>query len=212
MEFLDVLQTAGTCRFYRSDPVPTEVISRVLDAARFAPSGGNRQPVRFVVVLDAEKRRTLKEWYLPIWNQYVAQVRKRTAHDPARTRLLANADHFAQHLDEVPALIVVCAAMDELFPTDRDLGRLSIVGGASVYPAVQNLLLKAREEGLGTALTTLLCRVEPQVKDLLRIPDGIGTAAVIALGWPAKGFPKRLLRRPLSEIAFGDEYGKSLQR
>ena len=95
-------------------------------------------------------------------------------------RLLANADHFAHHLDEVPVLIVVCAQLSDLMATDRHLDRLSIVGGASVYPSVQNLLLAARAEGLGTALTTLLCALEPQVKGLLEIPDGIATAATVA--------------------------------
>src|SRR5262245_5762697 len=94
--------------------------------------------------------------------------------------------------------------------TDRHLDRLSIVGGASVYPSVQNLLLAARAEGLGTALTTLLCAVEPQVKGLLAIPDGVATAAMVALGYPAKGFPKKLARRPLAEWCFGDTYGAPL--
>jgi nitroreductase len=87
---------------------------------------------------------------------------------------------------------------------------VSIVGGASVYPAVQNVLLKAREEGLGAALTTLLCMVEPQVQRLLNIPDGVATAAMITLGYPAKPFPKRLRRRPLAEVAFADAYGQPL--
>ena len=76
----------------------------------------------------------------------------------------------------------------------------------SIFPSVQNLLLAARSEGLGTALTTLLCAREAEVKALLAIPDGIATAALIPLGWPAKGFPKKLARRPLEDIAFGDEW------
>jgi nitroreductase len=91
--------------------------------------------------------------------------------------------------------------------TDAKLGRLSIVGGASVYPAVQNLMLKARDEGLGSVLTTLLCYVEPQVKQLLAIPERVVTAALLPLGYPARGFPKRLQRRPLADIAFADSYG-----
>jgi nitroreductase len=82
-----------------------------------------------------------------------------------------------------------------------------VVGGCSIYPAAQNLLLKAREEGLGAALTTLLCRFEPQVKELLDIPEGVITAAHIALGWPERPLPRSLNRRPLSEIAFLDTFG-----
>jgi nitroreductase len=210
MTLQEVIETTGTCRFYRRDPVPSDVLARVLDAARFAPSGGNRQPVRFIAVRDAGKKKAMKELYLPIWTNYVARIKEAAPADPARERLMANADHFAQHLDEVPVLLVVCARLGDVLPTDQGLDRLSIVGGASVYPAVQNVLLKARDEGLGTALTTLLCMVEPQVKQLLRIPDDISTAAVIALGYPAKPFPKRLHRRPLAEMAFADEYGQPL--
>jgi nitroreductase len=210
MTLQEVIETTGTCRFYRPDPIPMDVLVRVLHAARFAPSGGNRQPVRFIVVRDAEKKRTLKEWYLPIWNNYAGRIKQAAPPDPVRARLLENADHFAHHLDDVPVLLVVCAVMSDLLPTDQGLGRVSIVGGASVYPAVQNVLLKAREEGLGTALTTLLCMVEPQVQQLLNIPDGVATAAMITLGYPARPFPKRLRRRPLAEVAFADAYGQAL--
>ena len=175
MEFLDVLHTTPTCRYYRPDPVPDDVLRRVLDGARWAPTGGNRQGVRFLVVRDAARRRRLKELYLPLWEQYAE--RSRDVSDVPRPRVLANADHMARHLDEIPALIVVCARLADLLATDRHLDRLTIVGGASVYPAVQNVLLAARAEGLGTALTTLLCAVEPQVKELFGIPEGIATAA-----------------------------------
>ena len=99
---------------------------------------------------------------------------------------------------------------DAIYPTDHQLGRISVVGGCSIYPGVQNLLLKARAEGLGTALTTLLCAYEPQVKALLEIPEGVITAAHIALGWPARPLPTKLSRRPLNEIAFLDTYGRPI--
>jgi nitroreductase len=208
MDFREVIETTPTCRFYRPDAVPDDVLRRVLDAARWAPTGGNRQGVRFVVVRDPARRRQLKDWYLPLWEQYVSRATARAG--APMPRLLANADHFAHHLDEVPVLIVVCAQLSDLLATDRHLDRLSIVGGASVYPSVQNLLLAARAEGLGTALTTLLCAVEPQVKGLLEIPDGIATAAMVTLGYPVRSFPKRLARRPITELCFADVYGAPL--
>ena len=208
MEFLDVLHTTPTCRYYRPDPVPDVVLRRVLDGARWAPTGGNRQGVRFLVVRDAARRRRLKELYLPLWEQYAE--RSRDVSDVPRPRMLANADHMARHLDEIPALIVVCARLADLLATDRHLDRLTIVGGASVYPAVQNVPLAARAEGLGTALTTLLCAVEPQVKELFGIPEGIATAALVALGWPERPFPQKLSRRPLEEICFAEDWGTPL--
>jgi nitroreductase len=210
MEFREVLETTGTCRYYRPDPIPDDVLRRVLDGSRWAPTGGNRQGVRFVAVRDAAKRRQLEDWYLPLWEQYVGRATARPG--APMPRLLADADHMARHLHEVPVLIVVCAQLADLLATDRHLDRLTIVGGASVYPSVQNLLLAARAEGLGTALTTLLCAVEPQVKQLLAIPDGVATAAMIPLGYPAKPFPKRLARRPLDETCFADAWGGALPR
>jgi nitroreductase len=223
MELRDVFTSTGTCRFYTNEPVADALLARVLDAARFAPSGGNRQPVRFVAVREAAKRKCLAELYLPIWEEYVASVRAaRTAvgagagsaakpSEQAAARMVENADHFAHHLHEIPVHLVVCMRLADIYPTDGDLGRPSVVGGASIYPAVQNVLLAARAEGLGTALTTLLCRVEPAVKQLLEIPDTFGTAAMVAMGHPARPFPKALLRRPLAEIAYVDRFGEPLR-
>ncbi len=208
MDFREVIETTGTCRFFRPDPIPDDVLRRVLDATRWAPTGGNRQGVRFVVVRDAAKRRALRDLYLPLWEQYSSRATARPG--APKPKLLENADHMARHLDEVPVLVVVCAQLADLMATDRHLERLTIVGGASVYPSVQNLLLAARAEGLGTALTTLLCAVEPHVTALLAIPDGIATAAMIPMGYPAKGFPKKLGRRPLEASVFGDAYGTPL--
>jgi nitroreductase len=164
--------------------------------------------VRFLIVRDAAKRRALRDLYLPLWEQYASRaVSKPGAPLP---KLLQNADHMARHLDEVPVHVVVCAQIADLMATDRHLERVSVVAGASIYPSVQNLLLAARAEGLGTALTTLLCAVEPKVKELLSIPDGVATAALIPLGYPAKGFPKKLSRRPVDDIAFADTYGAPL--
>ncbi len=211
MELERVLESAGTCRHYRRDPVPREVLRRVLGAARWAPSGGNRQPVRFVVVEQEPAKRALAALYLPRWEAYAGRrLEALKAGGVALPRVLAGADHMARHLAEIPVLVVVCFCAADVFATDAGLGRTSVVGGASVYPAVQNLLLKARDEGLGAALTTLLCPDEEAVKALLAIPGELGTAALIALGWPEHPFPQRLSRRPLDEIAFSERYGQPL--
>jgi nitroreductase len=107
-------------------------------------------------------------------------------------------------------IIVVCAEMSALHPTDRDLDRLSVVGGASIYPMAQNLCLALRDVGVATTITTLLVAYEPQVKDLLGIPDDFVTAAFIVAGYPAEPFPGRLTRKPVEELAFVDSFGHSL--
>lgn len=211
MELLEAMHSTGTCRYYKPDPVPDAVLAPVLDCARWAPSGGNRQPVSLVVVREAATKAALQALYLPFWEGYVAGIEDGTVRLGSRDRrVLDAADHFAHHLAEIPVFVVVCARLADVHPTDTELGRLSIVGGASIYPAVQNLLLGARAAGLGTALTTLLCAVEPQVRNLLGIPGDISTAAMITLGWPARPFPRRLNRRPLREMAFAERYGEPL--
>ncbi len=210
MELQDIIETAGTCRFYRPDPIPDETLAMVLDAARYAPQGGNRQPVRFVVVKDAGKKKQLAELYRVPWKAYVAGIDAGAVNVGAHMQAVRNADYFADHFEDVPAIVVVCAELASLHVTDTELGRTSVVGGCSIYPAVQNLLLKARELGVGAAITTLLCHYEPQVKELLAVPEGMITACHVTLGWPARPFPKKLSRRPLAEMAFLDSYGAPL--
>ena len=106
---------------------------------------------------------------------------------------------------------MVLADIAETHPTDTDLGRLSIVGGASVYPLAQNLCLALREQGVATTFTTLLCMFEPQVKELLDIPENLSCAAFIVAGYPEKGFPKKLTRHPVEELAFLDSFDRPLQ-
>ncbi len=220
MELSAAMRTTHANRYYKTDPVPEEVFYQAFEVARFGPQGGNRQPVRFLVVTDAAKKAQLQEWYLQPWNQYMEAAlagqkeieagsgdAKATNHgmtDPVKA--FAAADHFAQHLSQHPAIIVVLADIDETHPTDTDLGRLSIVGGASVYPLAQNLCLALRDQGVATTFTTLLCAFEPQVKELLNIPDNLSCAAFIVAGYPEKGFPTKLTRRPVEELAFMDSF------
>jgi nitroreductase len=218
MELTDAMRSTHANRYYKSDPVPTEVFYKAVEVARFGPQGGNRQPVRFLIVTDPEKKAQLQEWYLEPWNKYMEASlagikaidtqsgdQKATTtgmKDPAKAFEAAN--HFAQNFGKHPAIIVVLADIEETHPTDTDLGRLSIVGGASVYPLAQNLCLALRNEGVATTFTTLLCAYEPQVKELLDIPENLSCAAFIAAGYPEKPFPTKLTRRPVEEIAFID--------
>lgn len=201
MELTHAMRTTGTCRRFRPDPVPDDVLTAAFDAARFGPQGGNRQPVRFVVVRDPERRRVLADLYLARWQPYL---------DERGISTPTEADHFARNLADVPVLIVVCAKLAALHPTDTELDRLSIVGGASVYPIVQNLCLALRGAGVATALTTLLVADEPKVVELLDIPDGYVTAAHLAVGYPERGFPSNLRRRPVEELVFGEAFGRPL--
>jgi len=217
MELYDAMRCAPTTRRFKPDPVPREVLVRALDAARFAPSGGNRQGWRVVVVEDPETRRSLRDLYLPGWHEYMEQTGgARVLADPDSfdanaVRHIQAADDYATGLDRVPVHLVVGVRLEDLAVTDAKLPRQSIVGGASVYPLVQNLLLALRAEGLGAALTTLLVPAEGEVMRLLQIPEGIALAAHIGVGYRADPWPTRLSRRPVEQFAFSERFGDPLR-
>ena len=216
MDLYQTMRNAPATRRFRSEPVAREVLLRVLDAARFAPSGGNRQGWRVIAVEEARTRRALRDLYWPHWRAYLEytgaaqMLASPDDHDPARIRALRQADAFADRLHEVPLHLVVCVRIADLAITDAELDRPSIVGGASVYPFVQNVLLALRAEGLGASLTTLLIPAEPEVKRLLSIPDEIAVAAYVAVGHRADPWPQALTRRPVADFAFSERYGQPL--
>ena len=210
MELLDAMQTMNACRYFKPDAVSDELLAKVLNAARWAATGSNKQPTSFIAVRDPAKRQALHDLYQPIWDMVMQKYASGEFKSGFTPKFLAHVDHFARHISEIPVLIVACAEWQELTALDANLGRTVLTPGSSIYPAVQNLMLAARNEGLGTTLTTLLALAEPQVKALLGIPEHIATAAVIMLGWPAKPFPKSLKRKPLAEGAFLDSWGQAL--
>jgi nitroreductase len=130
--------------------------------------------------------------------------------EPARVRAVQRADAYAKGLDQVPVHLVIGVRLEDLAVTDAQLPRQSIVGGASVYPFAQNVLLGLRAEGLGAAMTTLLVPAEAEVKELLEIPDDVAIAAHIGTGYRANDWPTRLARRPVEEFAFAERFGVPL--
>ena len=210
MELDEAMRTTGTCRYFRDDPVPDDVLYAAVEAARFGPQGGNRQPVRWIVVRDAARKKQLADLYLPMWEAYFAGISEGTVQANALPKTVLDADHFARHLHQVPAILVLCAETSGLHPTDTALGRLSVVGGASIYPTMQNLCLALRAQGVGSAVTTLLCIEEPKVREMLEIPDDFITAAHVAVGYPATSFPRRLSRSPVEEIVSLERFGEPL--
>jgi len=215
IDLYEAMATTRAVRRLRSDPIPEAVLRRVLEAATWAPSGGNRQPWRMLVVRDAALKRGLRDLYQGPWGPYSSRQRAQLERLPADSRArglraLAAADHLADHLHEAPAIVVLCFQPELLMITDSNQARPSVVGGASLYPAVQNLLLACRAEGLGAVLTTLLCAAEDKVRPLLGIPEPWATAAYVPIGYPSGRGHGPLSRKPVETMTFADRWGEPL--
>jgi nitroreductase len=220
MDLTDALRTTGSVRAFLDEPVSDEDLHAILDDARFAPSGGNRQVWRVIVVRDPARRRVLRDLYLDGWHDYVAHLlaglipfsplardQDRAAAAALRDAAIAKSTPvgFPETLDQVPVMLVVCADLGSLAATDRDLGRYQIAGGASIYPFVWNILLAARARGLGGVMTTIATRNEPGVRDVLDIPEDHIVASIVALGHPTSRATK-LRREPVEAFTTIDRF------
>lgn len=210
----EAMSTLRAVRRLRPDAVPEAVLRRVLEAASWAPTGGNTQPWRVVVVRDAGKKARLGALYAERWAAYASQHMAQLEGAPealreSTRRMIAAGDHLAEHFAETPAVLVFAFNPKLMAITDARLPRISVVGGASVYTAVENALLACRAEGLGCVLTTLLCECEDEVRALLAIPEPWGTAAAVPVGWPLRRGHGPLSRRPVQKLAFADTWGEA---
>lgn len=214
MELVDALRTTGAVREFIDRVVGDAVLARVLDTARFAPSGSNAQAWRVVVVKDAANRRRLRDCYLKGSREYLALAAaglrpwSPTNDRAAEARALAAENHatpggFAENFDQAPVLLALFADLSMLAAIDRDADRYTFAAGASIYPFAWNVLLAARQEGLGGVITTIAIRDEATVKTILGASDPLALAAVIALGYPVHQ-PRRLRRAPVSSFVTVD--------
>ncbi len=215
VDLYEAASSTRAVRRLRPDPIPDEILRRVLRAATWAPSGGNLQPWHVIAVRDPARKQALGELYRALWSDYATQRRALLARLPeamreSPERALRAGDQLGEQLGQVPVINVFCFQPERLHITDSELGRPSVVGGASLYPAVQNLLLACRAEGLGCVLTTLLCSREKEVRELLEIPEPWATCAFVPIGWPERGGHGPLARRPVEQVAFADRFGEAL--
>ena len=211
MELYDAMSTLRAVRRIRPDPIPEDVLNRVLTAATWAPTGGNHQGWRIVAVRDPATKQALEDLYRPHWEGYVPGYEQHMAgmSESGRAksaRALAAGTYLANHLHEAPVIAVFCFNPGQMTITDAGLDRPSVVGGGSVYPAVQNLLLACRNEGLGCVLTTLLCMEEAKVKSLLGIPEDWYTCAHVPIGYPVAGGHGPISRRAVEQMVSWDRF------
>ena len=215
MEIRQALRATSAVRDFLDEPINDALLYEILDDARFAPSGGNRQAWHVTVMKDRSIRSAFAELYLDAWHDYVGHVlagltpfsalasedeRQLDASLRDEAVALSRPDGFAETIGDAPALLAVSVEIASLAATDRDLDRYQLVGGASVYPFVWSVLLAAHDRGLGGVLTTVATRKEPEVAALLHLPVNHALAAVVALGFP-ESRPSRLKRRDVSDFA-----------
>lgn len=195
MDLYEVMRTTPAVREFTGDPLPDEVLHTIVDNARFAPSGGNRQGTRIIVVRDPVARQALADLNLTGARRYTAQ--KAVGEGPwnaAEPTRLSEAEIAATEVPdfwttpvlEAAVVLVVCVDLRLVAALDQDLDRVGIVSGASVYPLVWNILLAARNEGFGGTITTMAVAEEPRVRDLFGIPEEHAVACVVPLGTPVR--------------------------
>ena len=209
MELLEAIHTLRSMRRVKPDPIPDDAIRTMLDAAIRAPSGSNQQQWAFIVVRDRALKDAIAAHYRAGWQRLV-ETRYRPALEAADVpdesrkaleRLMRSAGYLAEHIADAPVWIIPCLRVGDRPAT--------LTSGSSIYPAVQNLMLAARELGIGTTLTTLHKHGDEEVNRLLGLPDGWDTAALIPLGYPLGNWGKAE-RRPVEELAFADRFGEPL--
>ena len=201
----DAIRTMRAMRRLKPDPVPDELIERIIEAGLCAPSGGDVQHWRFIVVKDPEVKRQIQLRYKRALDQLMPRYRSAPP-PPGKTeaqklRMLAAVEHLTEHLHEAPVLIVCCLAGD--FAKAIGLEKMS---GASIYPAAQNMLLAARALGLGATLTTRHLLHEKEVNEVLGMPANAETYAIIPVGYPLGRFGP-VSRQPVAKVTFRDRWG-----
>ncbi len=211
MEIREAIRTNGTVRAFTDEPVDNATISSVLDDARFAPSGGNRQPWRVAVVTDALIRRELAMLMQPVWDEYMETAA--TGGNPFNVVDYVKPDEVAPNkpndllanIETIPVVLAVAADLSKVAMMDSDLERPPMTGGASVYPFCWNLMLSARAHGLGGVMTTFLSRVEPAAAPALGLPDHHALVTTIFLGHPVHQ-PTKLKRQPVESFTTLDRF------
>jgi len=208
VELYKVMRTTSAARQFTDDPLPDEILYTILDNARFAPSGGNRQGTRILIIRDRGTRQALVDLTIPGARRYVAQ--RQAGENPWNTinpsrvsdeEIAATKvpDSFTAPLLQAAVVLVMCVDLRVVAALDKELDRVGIVGGASVYPLVWNILLAARNEGFGGTITTMAVAEEPRMRQLLGIPDTYAVACVVPLGKPAHQ-PRKLSRLEVAEL------------
>jgi len=217
MDLFEIMYSAGSIRRLRSDSVPDEIITKILDAAIRAPSGSNAQSWVFIVIKDAETRRQLGAVYKKasdiLMKLYAGAPRPLHMDENKYQRFMQAVTHLFEHLGDAPVLLVPCLKASmwtgaSNLPADvkARMASAARIAGSSIYPAVQNVILACRAFGLGTVLTTIHAFFEEEVREILKLPADVQTYALMPIGYP-EGHHYPVKRKAVCEIACLDQYG-----
>lgn len=208
--FHEILESTRAIKRLKPDPVPLELIRKVLDAGTKAPSGVNTQPWEFMVVRDPDTKRWIQERYLRFARERFGDlVASLEGTDTPHARMLRTVMHLAEHLHEAPVLLFVCGHRDwpAAVPSEKRVGKAPPPYG-SIYPCVQNILLTCRAIGLGASLTTIHHMFEEELSRHLDVPDEASLVALIPIGFP-RGHFGPVVRKPAYELTHFDRWGRS---
>ena len=215
MELYDVMRTTCSARQFTDDPLPDKTLVTILDHARFAPSGGNRQGWRVIVVRDRATKEALAALSAPAAKRYAAQVQAGenpwntidpTSVDAATIERTPAPAALMEPFLQAPVVLVVCVDLKVVASMDQDLARVGIISGASIYPFAWNILLAARHEGFAGTITTLAAAQEPRLQERLGLPRHVAVCAVMPLGRPVRQLTK-LTRKAVAEFAMLERWG-----
>jgi len=210
MDLLQALRTTGSTRDFTEQQVDDATVAAILDDGRFAPSGGNRQPWRVVVVKDTTVRRKLADLMTTVWHEYLGE-----SHDDSRTPFalgrstgatpVAAPNPLLDNVEQVPVMLAVAADLNKIALMDGQADRPPVTGGASVYPFCWSVLLAARARGLGGVMTTFLSRAEVDAASVLQLPADHALVATIFLGHPVR-ITTKLRRQPVASFTTIDRF------
>jgi len=214
MELYEVMRSTFAAREFTEDPMPDSVVYKILDNARFAPSGGNRQGWKVIIVRERQTKEALAELTIPAAQKYAAQ--KKAGENPWNTIIPSSVDmeiidstpvpdHLTKTYLNAALVLIACVDLTVVASLDQGLNRIGVVSGASIYPFVWNILLAARNEGYGGRITTLAISKEPEIRELLGIPDHYAVSAIIPMGKPVRQLTK-LKRNSVSAFAFKEHW------
>ena len=202
-DIYEIMQTQRAVRRWTAEPVPDEVIERIIRAATWAPSGSNMQPWGFLVIRDAAMRERIAEAIRESFKAFSGRLPDPdTIADPTQRRMIRGALNLFDNFAAAPVLIIPCLVAAQSPAPD------GLLAGSSIYPSIQNLMLAARAEGLGAVLTTPQDGIMDLLRSELGIPQEARPVAMIPMGWPDVNFGP-VTRRPLDDFLHWERWGEA---